>query len=314
MEISGKTSRRSVLTAGLAIPLAVPSAFSQQHSIAPQPNPNRQRVLRFAHLTDVHVFSERQSEQGFAECLHHVQNQNDQPEMIVFGGDNVMNVDGDGRNTADEQLRIWNKVIKDHCSLPYKIVVGNHDVLANDPVDGKKWAVDSFALSNRYYSFEQAGWKFIILDSTYPLEQGYKGRLDGEQMMWLDETIRETSPNTPICIISHIPILSPSSFFDGDNEKTGDWIVPGAWMHIDARQIKDLFFRYPNVRLCLSGHIHLVDTATYLNVTYACNGAVSGGWWRGPCQEFHPGYAIVDLYDDGASQIEYVNFGWIARS
>jgi 3',5'-cyclic-AMP phosphodiesterase len=314
MKTIGKLSRRCLLTTGLATSLCVPSAFSQPQVTQPSPRPNRKRVLRLAHLTDVHVYSERMSAQGFAECLNHVQAQHDQPEMIFFGGDNVMNVDGDGRNTADEQLRIWNKVLKDHCSLPYKIVVGNHDVLANNPVDGKRWAVDSYGLPNRYYSFEQAGWNFIVLDSTFPLEEGYKGRLDEEQRQWLEKTLNKISKTTPICIISHIPILSPCCYFDGENEETGDWIVPGSWMHIDARYLKGVFYRHPNVRLCLSGHSHLVDTATYLNVTYACNGAVSGAWWEGANQEFNPGYALVDLYDDGSSRIEFVNYGWIAKS
>lgn len=314
MKNSQKLTRRSLLTAGMATSLAVPSVFSQQLSTLPLPKTDRKRVLRLAHLTDVHVFSELSAEEGFAKCLNHVQSQDDQPELILFGGDNVMNVDGEGRSTADDQLRIWNKTLKDHCSLPYKITIGNHDILANDPVDGKKWAVDSYALPNKYYSFEQAGWKFIVLDSTYPLEKGYKGQLDNEQMAWLGETLDHTSSTTPICILSHIPILAPCCFFDGDNEKTGDWIVPNSWMHIDARSMKDAFYKHSNVRLCLSGHIHLVDTMSYLNVNYACNGAVSGAWWGGANQEFNPGYALVDLYDDGTSSVEFINYGWIAKS
>jgi len=47
-------------------------------------------------------------------------------------------------------------------------------------------------------------------------------------------------------VVSHIPIISTSVFFDGDNEKSGNWNVPRAWMHIDARKIKDLFADYPN--------------------------------------------------------------------
>jgi len=314
MKKTDAISRRNLLAAGLATTFTASTGLAQQENTQPKPNPDRKRVLRLAHLTDVHVYAERSADEGFARCLHHVQSQDDPADLIVFGGDNVMNVDGEeGRKTAQEQLEVWNRVVRDHCSLPYKIVIGNHDVLANDPVDGKKWAVESYSLPNRYYSYEQAGWKFMILDSTFPQESGYKGRLDSEQMDWVIETLENTSPTMPICIISHIPILSPSCYFDGDNEKTGDWVVPGAWMHIDARTLKDHFYKHPNVRLCLSGHIHLVDTMTYLNVNYACNGAVSGGWWRGPNQEFKPGYALVDLYDDGTSTVEFVTYGWIAK-
>jgi len=312
MKPTNQLSRRNLLAAGLTTAVSG-SAFAQQESIQPAPSQNPKRVLRFAHLTDAHVYAERAADEGFAKCLEHAHALPDQPEMIIFGGDNVMNVDGSGRDTADEQLAVWNRVIKNHCSLPHKNVIGNHDILANNPVDGKKWAVDAFELPARYYSFEQAGWQFVVLDSTDPLESGYKGRLDEEQMAWLAETLENTAASTPVCIVSHIPILAPCCYFDGNNEKTGDWVVPGAWMHIDARAIKDLFYKHPNVRLCLSGHIHLVDTMTYLNVNYACNGAVCGGWWRGPNQEFKPGYALVDLYDDGTSNVEFVTYGWEAK-
>ncbi len=90
-------------------------------------------------------------------------------------------------------------------------------------------------------------------------------------------------------------------------------MVPGSWMHIDARRIKDLFLKHPNVRLCLSGHIHLVDRVEYLGVTYLCNGAVSGGWWKGANQECNPGYGLVDLYDDGTFENRYVEFPWKPR-
>jgi len=53
-------------------------------------------------------------------------------------------------------------------------------------------------------------------------------------------------------------------------------------MHVDAAKIKDLFAKHKNVKLCLSGHLHLVDRVDYNGVTYLCDGAVCGGWWKGP--------------------------------
>ena len=81
-------------------------------------------------------------------------------------------------------------------------------------------------------------------------------------------------------------------------------------MHIDARRIKDLFAKHPNVRLCLSGHEHLVDQVTYNTTTYCCNGAVSGAWWKGSYHECAPGYGLIDLYDDGSFYNQYVVHGW----
>jgi Icc protein len=112
-----------------------------------------------------------------------------------------------------------------------------------------------------------------------------------------------------VLVLSHIPILCACALLDGDNEKSGDWVVPGAWMHTDARRIKDLFYRHPNVKLAISGHIHLRDRLDYNGVTYLCNGAVCGAWWKGNYQETEPGYSLIDLYDDGTFDQQYVAYG-----
>lgn len=281
----------------------------------PDPAPQRKakRVLRLAHLTDVHLQPERAGGEGFAACLKHLQSAEDPPTFILFGGDNVMNVDLP-RNTgerADVQLNLWNAVLTEHCKLPYQVCVGNHDILGMKQDTGKAWAVKSFGLKHHYYSFDRAGWHFIVLDSTEPQAGGkYKGRLDEEQFAWLEKDLAGTPNDRPVLVLSHIPILTVTSFFDGNNEKTGDWVIPGAWMHIDARRIKNLFNKHPNVKLCLSGHEHLVDQVTYSTVTYCCNGAVCGAWWKGSYHECAPGYGVVDLYEDGSFHNQYVVYGW----
>jgi 3',5'-cyclic-AMP phosphodiesterase len=71
--------------------------------------------------------------------------------------------------------------------------------------------------------------------------------------------------------------------------------------------------KHPNVKLCLSGHTHLVDRLDYTGVSYFCNGAVSGAWWKGAWQGCEPGYALVNLYDDGSFEREYVVYGAKAK-
>lgn len=307
-----KPSRRAIIATAAAT-LVGGAGASNLLAIDQKPK-EAKRLVRFAHLTDVHVQTDLAADRGFETALAHVQQQADPPEWIIFGGDNVMNVDGkEGAATADLQLKTWNRCLKNGLSLPHQVCVGNHDVLNNDAVNGKKWAVDSFGLAQPYYQFDRNGWRFVVLDSTMPSESGYKARLDEAQFDWLQTTLKETDVTKPIAIVSHIPILSASTFFDGDNEESGDWVVPGSWMHLDARAIKDLFLKHPNVRMSLSGHIHLVDEVRYNNVTYYCNGAVSGGWWKGPFQEFGNGYALIDLFDDGTVQRTLVHFPWQAQ-
>ena len=214
-------SRRQVLGTGIAGLAATPALASSGISVDDSP-----RVLRMAFLTDTHVQPERRGEEGFAACLAHVQGRPDPPDLIVFGGDNVMNVDGEeGRTRAAEQLACWNRVTSKDLSTPHRTVVGNHDILALDPVDGRRWACDAFGLERTHHAWDQAGWRFVVLDSTSPNVLrggggGYKGLLDEAQFDWLERTLRDTPKETPVCILSHIPILSACVFFDGENEKT----------------------------------------------------------------------------------------------
>ena len=84
-------------------------------------------------------------------------------------------------------------------------------------------------------------------------------------------------------------------------KKAGTGKSPDPGCISDARKIKDLFVKNPNVKTAISGHVHLVDHARYLNVDYYCNGAACGGWWKGNYQEFSPLYAIIDFYEKASA-------------
>ena len=284
------------------------------------PSSSRSRVLRAVHLTDTHVFAERGAEAGLAEALRHAQSQ--KPDLVLFGGDLIMDALGKEKDAALAQWDLWDRVTAAHLRTPHRACLGNHDVwgwklpnrpeLTADRHYGKAMAIERLALPGRYYSFDQAGWHFVVLDSTHPRSvgrHGYTAMLDEEQFTWLARDLTATPPTVPVCVLSHIPILTLCAMLDGENEKTGDWVVPGAWMHIDARRIKSLFHRHPNVKVCLSGHIHLADDVTYLGVRYLCNGAVCGGWWKGPYQEFSAAYATVDFFDDGTVDNHLIFYG-----
>ncbi len=173
-------------------------------------------------------------------------------------------------------------------------------------------ALQALGLDDRYYSFDRAGWHFVVLDSTHPREiesaMPYTGRLDEEQLAWLTADLAATPVATPVCIASHIPILCACEFFDGDLATTGNWVVPGAWMHIDAGRLRELFLAHPNVRACLSGHAHQHDRVDYLGVRYSCDGAVSGNWWHGSYLNCPPSYVMVDFFADGSIETEFIAY------
>lgn len=278
-------------------------------------NPSRKRSLRIAHLTDIHLRDYSDAPKKFEKCLHTLQSISDAPDIIFNGGDTIFDALGADKSSVERQWKLWDSIIKEENNLPIFHCIGNHDVWGagdkSDVLYGKAYAVDKMGLKKPYYSLEKSGWKFIILDSTHPVGEGwYTGKLDDEQFDWLQKELAQTGPTTPVMVMSHIPILTATGFYEG-NEKEGNWVVPGSWMHIDFNRIKKLFQKHPNVKLCVSGHMHLLDHVQYNGVTYCCNGAVSGNWWGNEMyHETHAGFALIDLYDDGGFDVNYQTYNW----
>jgi Icc protein len=321
-------SRREFLKvgslAGLGLTVSACGIASGELTQVISANPttgSKNRVLRIAHLTDFHVMPEGIAPQGMAQALRHAQNQPDKPDIIINTGDSVMDSLKADKERTEAQWQVFNNVLQAECKLPIFHAIGNHDVwgwgrqdpsIQSDPLYGKNMALKMLGLSSPYYSFERAGWHFIVLDSNHLPNQAsqypYIGQIDGEQFQWLEDELGGVDSQMPICILSHIPILCACEFFDGDNEASGNWVVPAAWMHIDARRFRQLFLKHPNIRLCLSGHSHQYENLDYLNVKYMNDGAVCGNWWMGAYMDFPPAYVLVDLYADGRAESTFVPY------
>jgi len=270
-------------------------------------------VLRVAHLTDVHLKDKFDAPARFAKCLHHVQQQPG-VDLILNGGDIVFDMNKENIDTINAQWKLWHSIIKSDCSLPMHYILGNHDVWWNEndkgqALYGKKFSMDQIQLSAPYYSFIKNGWKFILLDSVHLDidDTWYMGKLGDVQFAWLENELNNTPAAMPVLVMSHIPLLTATNLVD-DEVAVNKWEILGGEMHTDISKIATLFYKHPNVKLCPSGHIHLRDKVVYNNVTYLCNGAVSGAWWEGNKRETAPGYGLIDLYADGSFDERYVNY------
>ncbi len=276
-------------------------------------------LFSVVHLTDMHLYpGNTVVEEGIKKLLATINSLPQKPDFIINTGDNIMDSLEKTKKETIDQWEFWQEQYRNKLELPLYSCIGNHDVWGwanpnadkNDEFYGKNMAQLYLRMKDRYYSFEHKGIKFICLDSAMfdEKKRGYTAKLDDEQLKWLEETLASTPKEQNIVVFSHIPILSPSVFYDGDNEKSGNWNVPGAWMHIDSRRIKDLFNKYPNVKNAISGHVHLIDQVKYLGVDYYCNGAVCGGWWKGSYQEFGPVMALIEFFDDGTLKNTIINY------
>lgn len=281
----------------------------------------KKRVLRFAHLTDVHMEPEMNAPAGLAACLHHLQGQKDQPSFILNTGDCIFDALKQPKERVETQWKLWSDIFKQDNSLPIEYCIGNHDCWGfgqkNDPLYGKKYAQEKMNLAMPYRSFDKAGWHFIILDSIQPKQDGswYTCQLDEAQFAWLQQDLAATPSSTPVLIASHAPIVSAATVVVDDKVKGDQGYVLGLGsMHTDSARLVSLFDQHPNIKLCLSGHIHLYEQITYNGVTYISNGAVSGNWWKGIRYRTDNGYALLNLYSDGSFDNEYIPYGWKVQS
>lgn len=280
--------------------------------------PGKRRSLRIAHITDVHILNQRNAEASFLKVIGEINELKDRADIIINTGDTVMDENKQTRETVATRWKVWSDITSIN-RIPMYSALGNHDVWygPDDALDseykkdkryGKQWATEMLLLPNRYYSFEKGGWHFIALDSING-ETGYK--LDDAQFEWLSSELNSIPPDRPICVFSHVPILSiGATLYLTQRTPVLEAKFPVADMHLDHNRIKNLFVKHRNVKLCLSGHVHYIDAIEYLGVKYLCNGAVSGNWWRDPItlDEFPPVYSIIDLYDDGTSVCESVYY------
>jgi 3',5'-cyclic AMP phosphodiesterase CpdA len=334
--MSDRISRRDALKlggAGLLGATLIQSGCATSpatRASAAMPGNTRTRVCRVAHMTDIHVEPELRAGEGMAAAFAHVAALDDKPDIVITGGDMVMDSMDQDHERTKVQWDLWNRVMNDGCPYPRRSCIGNHDVwgwnksksrtTGSEAKWGKGWALDAMKMDARYSAFDlptrQPGrsWRCIILDSIQPHEQGYTGNLDEAQMDWLTRELRDSRKDQNIVIVSHIPILSACVFFDTKIDAPRNMDVVGGLMHSDAAELKRLFGQHPNVKACLSGHIHQIDRVEFNGVTYLCNGAVSGAWWKGRHVDCDEGYALVDLYDDGSVERRYVTYGWEAKA
>ncbi len=267
-------------------------------------------------MSDIHIKPSEIAEAGMQKAIQSINHLEQAPDFIINGGDSVMDALAASKEKTQTQWELFNRIMQAENKLPVKNCIGNHDIwgwqlkedVKSDTLYGKAWWLQQTGYTKTYHSFTHNKWHFIVLDSVQENKGGYIALLDDEQFAWL-ETELKTNSDKFVCIISHIPIISfCSAMFFKEMLPNGDWKLSRALLHTDARKIKALFKQYPNIKTCLSGHIHLQDEVNYLGIKYYCNGAVSGDWWGGAFQDFAPAYAIFDFYKDGTVERKMIEY------
>lgn len=302
--------RRNLLkSAGLiAGMLATGKTAVLAHEAGNTKEKNKQPVLRVAHITDVHIRSGDNAPERFKKNLEEIKKL--KVDFFLNGGDSIHDASYDNvkRETVTELWGIWDECLKPIQSYEIYSCIGNHDPWwaapsHEDEMYGKDYVIKRLKIPARYYSFSKKNWHFIILDGN-----NKNISLDDEQFQWLEQELDKLPASTPTLLMSHYPILGTTPVLVGGG-------------HSDFKKLKDLFYKHKDkVKVCLSGHNHLYDKTLYNDVLYCCNGAMSGFWWgkgdkdsAGPGYylETPPGYAILELFEDGTVTNEYTRHPYV---
>lgn len=316
------TLSRRMLMGGIAAAIGG-HAFGGLSGAGGEPNATRKRALRFAHFTDIHLFAERNAPQGFAAALAHVQAAPQSAELIVTGGDLVFDSSETALGVARDRWDLFKRMLKEHCRLPIEHCLGNHDVWGwcstkcgshgKEAEYGTALARSELGLAGEWQSFDRGGWHFVLLNSIAPdpaNECGYLALVSEAQFEWLSADLAATK--LPTVVVSHAPIVSITPLMRGSNYRGADnkGTVSGGLMHLDSQRLHKLFRASGRVRLVLSGHMHLIDRCEADGVTYCCDGAVCGGWWKADANHAAPTYGLTDLFDDGTFDHRVIEYGW----
>ncbi len=332
------TSRRTILQAAGLLALGGAAIGTARAT----PASRRGRVARIAHMTDTHVQPERNAPDGLAAAIAHVHAQADKPDLILTGGDLIMDSFDAGDARTKTQWDIFTRIFAENAKIPVRHCMGNHDIwgwnkknsgcTGNEPLFGKKRFCDVLGMERQYYSFMQGNWKIVVLDSIQPDGNGYLGGLDDAQFEWLKGELGGMKQGEHALVLSHIPIINISTVLADTRAVGGKWELSGGLMCLDAKRIVSLFANCPQVKAAISGHIHTHEDVTFQGVRYLNNGAVSGNWWKSqeksraerqaagvnvkgwnPLRS-DPGYALLDLHEDGTVACEYVTYGWVGEA
>lgn len=268
-------------------------------------------VFSFAYLTDIHLMPERHAEEGFQKAIDRV-NELD-PAFVLTGGDMVQDVLDQSYGRSDSLYNMYVQQSKGF-NMPVYNTVGNHEVygwhrksedLSGHAEFGK--GMYEKRIGPRYYSFDHGGWHFMVLDAVCRSEGGhYYGKIDEEQLDWIEKDLEKTGKETPVVVSTHIPFLTTQAQL----QKGARAQNPAYLVVENSRDVLLKFWEY-DLKLVLQGHLHFLEDLNINNdVRFITAGAVSGRWWNNPPDHsLQEGFLMLHMGESDFTW-EYVDFAW----
>lgn len=214
-------------------------------------------IVKFGFITDVHCYSKFNKEINKWEvnwrCSRPLEefvdrmNNKFKPDFVVENGDFVDGRDKKGQDGFWKANEIYNKI-----NFPKYHVLGNHETTN---MTKEEW-LNVVGYEKEYYYYDVKSYRFIVLDGNnveVPEGSGniidmspttphsYKGMIDNEQMIWLEELLSKSDGLKKIVFIHEPPLTQTVGKTYGD-------------IFIKPELLRSIFSKY-GVMAVFSGHI-----------------------------------------------------------
>lgn len=261
----------------------------------------------FVFMTDVHIRPDSAVVAAFNRLVDTV-NKLD-VDFVISGGDQVFDVMRGNRAKGDSLFTLY-KTLSSRIKVPVHNTVGNHELFAIYPESMEdsthadyKYGMFKRYFGDTYYAFDHKGWHFIVLNALDVAGQKYFGQIGEDQLRWLQRDLAGVSPETPIVVTLHIPLITAFNQVYPRPDQNND-----AGPAIVDRDALLAVFKKHNLRLVLQGHLHWLEDLNVENRTHFITGGSVAGrpTWRGT--NFGPrGFLLFDVKEEGFKW-KYIGF------
>ena len=254
--------------------------------------------VRVGLVTDLHYADKppagsrhyRESLDKLAEAA--VRFEQDEPDFVVELGDFI-----DAADSVDDEKRFLDRIQREFSSLPGEqhYVLGNHCVHTLT----KEEFLAGIGRENSWYSFDEGGFHFVVLDSCFRSDGQPYGRKNFEwtdpnipaaQVEWLNADLKEATE--PTIVFAH-QRLDVSNHYGVNN----------------AAEVRAILEQSERVLAVFQGHSHRNDHNEIAGIHYCTMVAMV----EGSGAESN-GYSSMDLFDDGMIRItgyrKQNNYDW----
>jgi len=203
--------------------------------------------LRFAQVSDSHLGFSGPANSNvtdtFGHAIDRINNLGYTPDFVIHTGDIT-------HLSTPEQFDQAKQMMSGLKTPHVFTVPGEHDSV-DDAGQKYRSVFGTGSRGDGWYSFDVAGVHVIALVNTLNLKK--LGHLGTEQLEFVAKDVAALSSDTPIVVISHIPLFAMYP----------DW----GWGTDDAVQALSYLRRFSSVT-CLNGHVHQLFSKTEGNVTF----------------------------------------------